>query len=104
MTDDTQTTEVKTMWSETLLESLYVAMEKNKGNAIVMEIIQDLKAKDYDNDYLVEKVQKKVGPAAATRLKGLLHGMGRSTVKSGRQKTVTKDASGVLHRIKGIFK
>lgn len=107
MVDDTQTTttEVKTMWSETLLESLYVAMEKNKGNEIVLEIIQELKAKGYKNDYLIEKIQKKVGPNAAVRLKSLLPSGGKKSAKSGQSRVVaSKKKPGLFTKIIGIFK
>jgi hypothetical protein len=105
MTDDTQTTEVKTMWSETLLEALYVAMEKNKGNKIVIEIIKDLRAKGYENDYLIEKVQKKVGPEAATRLKNLLFSIKKQSGKARQRKsTASSKGPGIMTKIKGFFK
>jgi len=105
MTEDTQVTEVKTMWSETLLEALYIAMEKNKGDKIVIGVIKDLRAKGYENDYLIEKVEKKVGPTAATRLKILLIKGGKQSGKSGqRQTTAPKKSPGIIARIIGFFK
>ena len=106
MADDTQTTttEVKTMWFETLLESLYVALEKNKGNKTILEILRDLRAKGYQNDYLIEKVQKQVGTTAAARLKGLLTVGGKASAKSGRKQAVPREGPGIFTRIKGIFK
>jgi len=102
-------TEVKTMWSETLLESLYVAMEKQKGNKIVIGIIKDLKAKGYENDYLIDKVGKKVGPAAAARLKSLLSGgapiKAASPQRSAQgRSTGQKDKPGIIDKIIGLFK
>ncbi|OGT35980.1 MAG: hypothetical protein A2W28_08675 [Gammaproteobacteria bacterium RBG_16_51_14] len=106
MADETQTTttKVKTMWSESLLESLYVALEKNKANKTIIEIIRDLRAKGYQNDYLIEKVQKQAGTTAATRLKGLLTGGGKASAKSGRKQAAPREGPGMLTRIKGIFK
>ena len=102
-------TEVKTMWSETLLESLYVAMEKEKGDKIVVGIIKDLKAKGYENEYLIDKVQKKIGPSAAQRLTVLL-GSGvkaanpqqSAQIRNGKVKP--KQGEGLVDKILGIFK
>ncbi len=106
MVDDTQTTttEVKTMWSETLLESLYVALQKNKED-VLKEVLDELKAKGYKNDYLIEKVQKKVGPNAAVRLKSLLPSGGKKSVQSGQSRlAASKKKPGMFTKIKGIFK
>ena len=105
--EDTTTTvtEVKTMWSETLLESLYVAMQKKVSDAKVLEILRDLKSKGYSRDYLIEKVEKKVGPNAADQLKriyasGAKAGGGGGTRKAGSK----KQGAGLVGKFKGMFK
>lgn len=117
MVNDTQTTttEVKTMWSETLLESLYVALEKNKSD-VLMEVLDELKVKGYENDYLIEKVKKKIGPNAVVILKNALGIAGDAKSSAGatpQEQNVkeqlkkikeAKQDKGILSRIKNIFK
>ncbi len=113
---DGEGTEIKTMWSESLLETLYVALRKDKEDALVQEIIVDLRAKDYDDEYLINKVKKKVGPNAAVRIKKLL--AGKVTGGSGgEEKPLSKadqaranaaakrqqENPGLMGKIKGIF-
>ena len=108
-------TEVKTMWSESLLESLYVALRKDKEDKIVQEVISDLKAKEYEDDYIINKVKKKVGPTAAVRIEALLNGKTMSGAISGDGKPLSKAdqaranaakkraQEGLVGKIKGIF-
>jgi hypothetical protein len=102
--DETKTamtaTEVKTMWSETLLEALYVALEKKAGDAKIREILEELKGKGYKKDYLIEKVTKKAGPNAADHLKRVYSGIAVSA-KAGAGK---KPNAGLVGKLKGIFK
>ena len=86
---DGEGTEIKTMWSESLLETLYVALRKDKEDALVQEIIVDLRAKDYDDEYLINKVKKKVGPNAAVRIKNLLQGK-KTSGSGGEKKPLSK--------------
>lgn len=105
--DNTQMTEVKTMWSETLLESLYVALEKNKGDKMVREILRDLFEKGYKKDYLVEKVNKKVGPNAASRLKRMFGGgasQQAATTAAARPAAASRKKPGMVDKLKGLFK
>lgn len=69
-----ESTEMRTMWSESLLESLYLALRKQKEDKIVREVIADLRAKGYDDKYITNKVKKKLGPVAAARIEALLTG------------------------------
>ena len=111
-------TEIKTMWSESLLETLYVVLRKEKDDKMVQEVIVDLRAKDYDDEYLINKVKKKVGPAAATRMEALL--AGRSTVagadgvkplsqadqaraNAAKKRANERSKEGLLGKIKGLF-
>ena len=106
-------TEIKTMWSESLLETLYVVLRKEKEDEMVQEVIVDLRAKEYDDEYLINKVKKKVGPAAATRMEALLAGKATSAdgakplsqADQARANAAAKkrDKVGIVGKIKGIF-
>ncbi len=111
-------TEIKTMWSESLLEHLYLAFKKEKDDAFIQELIVELRAKEYDDEYLINKVTKKVGPTAATRMKALLAGnsVSASADASGEKplskadqaranaaKKRAKENTGLVGKIKGIF-
>ena len=111
--------EVQTMWSESLLEHLYLALKKNKDDALIMEIIEELRAKDYDDDFLIKKVKQKVGNAAAvSRITNLLAGKttgGSSATGADEEKPLSKAdqaranaakkraKEGLVGKIKGIF-
>jgi len=96
--NDATVTEVKTMWSETLLEALYVALEKKASDAKIREILGELKDKGYQRDYLVEKVTKKIGPNAADHLKRVYAGM-KGSGGAGK-----KQDKGLVGKLKGMFK
>ena len=108
-------TEIKTMWSESLLETLYVVLRKEKEDEMVQEVIVDLRAKEYDDEYLINKVKKKVGPAAATRMEALLAGRATSAGADGAKPLSQADQAranaaakkrgkgGLVGKIKGIF-
>lgn len=85
------------MWSETLLEALYVALEKKAADAKIKELLVELSGKGYKRDYLVEKVTKKIGPNAADHLKRVYAGM--KSAGGGKKQDV-----GLVGRLKGIFK
>ena len=115
---DNEGTEIKTMWSESLLETLYVTLRKDKEDSVVQEVIADLRAKDYDDEYLINKVKKKVGPTAAVRMKNLLEGKTTGgSAAAGAEKPLSKADQaranaaakkrqanpGIVGKIKGIF-
>ena len=115
--------EVQTMWSESLLEHLYLALKKGKDDAFIQELIVELKAKEYDDDFLIKKVSMKTGPAEATRLKALLSGKtiggtpagdssanGEKSLSKADQaranaaaKKRAQQKPGLMGKIKGIF-
>lgn len=115
--------EVQTMWSESLLEHLYLALKKGKDNAFVLELIEELRAKEYDDEFIINKVTRKVGSTEATRVEALLSGktVGGSSV-AGSNTTTEKPLSkadqaranaaakkraqqkpGLMGKIKGMF-
>lgn len=68
------TTTDRTMWSESLFESLYLALRKGKENAVIMTILNDIKAKQYKDNYIIIKAKKDLGPAESARVEALLTG------------------------------
>lgn len=64
--DDTRP---KTLWSQTQFELLYVALERNKPELLIKEIVVDLSRRGFPLEYLVARVRKKMGMVASNRLK-----------------------------------
>jgi hypothetical protein len=114
--------EIQTMWSESLLEHLYLALKKNKEDAMILELIGELRAKEYDDEFLINKVTMKVGATGATRITALLSGktVGGSSAVSGAAvekplsqadqaranaaaKKRAQQKPGLVGKIKGIF-
>jgi len=114
--------EVQTMWSESLLEHLYLALKKNKEDAMILELIEELRVKEYDDEFLIKKVTMKVGATGATRITALLSGktIGGSNAASGAAeekplsqadqaranaaaKKRAQQKPGFMGKIKGIF-
>ena len=82
-------TEMKTMWSESLFDALYLALRKNREQ-IIKSTVKDLGEKGYDHDYLVSNVQQKLGVMQANRLRSVL-GMRVAETKSAKA-AATKQA------------
>lgn len=68
MTDEEQT-ELKTLWSETILEILYASLQKDKSDAQIIDVLKDIQKKGYKPDYIINKVEKKVDKQASIRVK-----------------------------------
>jgi hypothetical protein len=62
----------KTLWSETILEVLYESLKKNRSDAAIREILVEVRDKGFDSDYIIDRVNKKVGPTATTRVRRML--------------------------------
>lgn len=122
MSDKSGKEEVQTMWSESLLEHLYLALKKNKEDSMILELIEELREKDYDDEFLIKKVTMKVGATGAARITALLSGktVGGSNLAgtTGEEKPLSKadqaranaaakrkgeQKSGLVGKIKGIF-
>ena len=76
MTSDDDRTEsqtvAKTLWSETVLEMLFVALQKNTTDARLRELLGELQQKNFKASYVIEKVRAKVGEQAARRVQALI--------------------------------
>lgn len=79
-------TQVKTMWSASLLESFFKALKTDKSDDDLKEIILDLKAKGFTRNYLVNRAQKKLGKGAASRVIAIYSGGNPKAKVGGRRK------------------
>lgn len=74
MTDNTDDkTVAKTLWSDTLIDIFLIALKKNSTDEQMKEIIRDLNAKGYKNDYLVDKAGRDIDEIAARRVRLLVN-------------------------------
>lgn len=61
-------TDLRTLWSETLVELLCDAVRENWSDRAMKEIIKELYHKGYTTERLMTMLDKKLGPKAASRL------------------------------------
>ncbi len=97
MTNEEEQTAL-TMWSESLLEGLYVGIAKSGNNNALRELLKELKQKGYEEKYLINKVTANVSPAAGKRLEGLLGQGGASPATASNNK---KKKKGIFSRFFG---
>lgn len=67
-----QTHTLRTLWSETLFEMLYEAMEHNWSDNATREILKELVHKGYKLNRVVKKVEKRFGKAGKKRLLSMI--------------------------------
>jgi hypothetical protein len=63
-----QTTDLGTLWSETLLDMLNDALRNNWSNNAILEIMKELRNKGYKFDRVAKKLKKKFGEEAVNLL------------------------------------
>ncbi len=68
--DNTSPTTVKTLWTETVLEVLCLALEYDRPDEDIIKILYQMQTSK--PAYIIEKVEQKLGKAAASRLRGLM--------------------------------
>jgi len=61
----------KTLWSETLLEMLFVSLRKNRGDREVRQLLRELRSKGYRRDELLIQTDQRLGHTAMGRVKRL---------------------------------
>ena len=61
-------TDLRTLWSETLIELLHDAVKEDWSEKAIKEIISELYNKGYKTEQLMVMLDKKIGPEAATKL------------------------------------
>ncbi len=72
ISDPTQITVSKTLWSETLIELLVVSLKKGQSDEQVIELLKELKQKKFKTDYIIDKTNRALGEKEANRVKLLL--------------------------------
>lgn len=88
-----------TMWSESLIEGLYIGIAKSGNDNALRDLIKELKEKGYEEKYLINKVNTNVGPTEARRLQTLIKG---GSVKPAAAKgKAKKGKKGLLSKIFG---
>lgn len=61
-------TDLRTLWSETLIELLLDAVKEEWSDHIVQDIVKELYNKGYKTEQLIKLLEKKLGPDAATKM------------------------------------
>lgn len=75
MTDDddqTQQTVAKTLWSETLIDLLIVSLQKKQSDEKVMELLKELRQKNFKSSYIIDKIERAMDSTDAMRVRSLL--------------------------------
>lgn len=62
------TTDMRTLWTETLVELLNDAVKEGWSDKAIKEIVKELYNKGYKTEQLMIMLDKKIGPDAANRL------------------------------------
>jgi hypothetical protein len=68
--DNTSPTTAKTLWTETILEVLYLALEYDRPDEDVKKILHQMQG--CKPAYIIRKAGDKLGQEAAARVKALL--------------------------------
>ena len=68
--DTLLTTDLRTLWSETLIEMLYDAIQYDWSANALREILYELQKKGYKLSRVVKKIEKKFGKDAVSKLLG----------------------------------
>ena len=61
-------TDLRTLWSETLIELLHDAVKEDWPEKAIKDIISELYNKGYKTEQLMVMLDKKIGPEAAIKL------------------------------------
>lgn len=62
----------KTLWSETLIDALLVALQKKQPDEKIRELLKEIQDKGYKPSYITGKVTKELDEQAALRIRKLL--------------------------------
>jgi len=69
--DNTSATTAKTLWTETILEILYLALKYDKPDEVVRKVLTQMNG--CKPDYIINKVDQKLGKRTALRVRMLMH-------------------------------
>lgn len=59
---------VKTLWTQSMFESLFSALRSGGDDERIREVVESLSDKGYSTSILIDKVRKAEGPKAAARV------------------------------------
>lgn len=68
--DNTSPTTVKTLWTETILEVLYLALMYDKPDEDIRSILKQMSG--CKPNYIIQKVQQKLGDVASIKIRDLI--------------------------------
>ena len=66
--DKVAKTDLRTLWSETLVELLVDAANDNWSDQIIQEVVKELYNKGYKAEQLMKLLEKKLGPDAPKKM------------------------------------
>lgn len=69
-----ETTDIRTLWSETLIDILCDAVEHNWSRNALVEILRELSAKGIKPTQAFKIIENKYGSATAAKIKKLVKG------------------------------
>ena len=72
LTQQTTQTVAKTLWSETLIDLLIVALQKNQSDEKISGLLKELQQKNFKKDYIIDKIDRAMGDVEARRVRSLL--------------------------------
>jgi hypothetical protein len=64
----------KTLWSETIIEMLIDGLKRNASDQEIREWVREIRNKGFKRRYVLAKVEKSAGAAAAERVRQLSGG------------------------------
>lgn len=70
--ENTSMTTAKTLWTETILDILYLALKYDKPDKDISELLKQLRMKGCKPLYIVKKTRQKLGEGAASRVRALM--------------------------------
>ena len=66
--DKLANTDLRSLWSETLIELLYDAVQEKWSDKALSDIVKELYNKGYKTDQLIKMLENKFGPEGAKKL------------------------------------
>ena len=100
MTDEGERTAM-TMWSESLIDGLYISIAKSGNDNALRDLIKELREKGYEDAYLINKVSANVSPAAGERLQALIGGGAKPSASRSRGAAKKKKKKGFFSKMFG---
>ena len=71
-TDTTHQTVQKTLWSDTLVELLVAALKKGSADPHIINLLIEMKDRNFEAKYVTSKVRKELNEEAVNRVKKLM--------------------------------